>query len=421
MRWKLSCVTVLSAAAVLAGLWILDPTPSGANGGGDEEEEHVHIPAPLDYADEHLPLSVWTDQTLIARGKEIYAVRCAVCHGETGDGHGPAAQGFAYKPPDLTDDDVVNEMRDNFWYWRISEGAVGYYKERGSVMPAWKGQLTREEIWALIAYQHTFSGHAGPHVPWEHPEMVVVGRDIYAMACASCHGVDGRGDGSVGPMLAPRRAPQPRDFTQNDFKLRSTPSGELPTTADLFRVVTEGIAGDGGPLTFGLRRHRLMPSFRHMPEEQRLEVLEYVKSLNPEFWARRGTAADYRPVERVAVPPAPRLTDEQILRGKQLYADAECLACHGAAGRGDGESAPTLRDNRDLPIRATDLTRPHRFKNGSRPQDVYRTLVTGLAGTPMPSYADALDPAQTWDLVYYVLSLSRDGRRIAERATPTRE
>jgi hypothetical protein len=40
--------------------------------------------------------------------------------------------------------------------------------------------------------------------------------------------------------------------------------------------------------------------------------------------------------------------------------------------------------------------------------------VTGLAGTPMPSYGDSLEPDQTWDLVYYVLWLSSDGGRAAE-------
>jgi len=104
------------------------------------------------------------------------------------------------------------------------------------------------------------------------------------------------------------------------------------------------------------------------------------------------------------------MTAERLNRGKQLYADAECLACHGGRGRGDGPSAPTLKDNCDLPIVATDLTKPGRFKNGARPEDVYRTLMTGLAGTPMPSYADSLEPDQAWDLAFYVLSLSRDGR-----------
>jgi mono/diheme cytochrome c family protein len=111
------------------------------------------------------------------------------------------------------------------------------------------------------------------------------------------------------------------------------------------------------------------------------------------------------------VPAAPPVTPERLSRGKQIYADAECLACHGERGRGDGPSAPTLKDNRNLPIAATDLTKPERFKSGARPEDVYRTLMTGFAGTPMPSYADSLDPDLMWDLVHHVLSLSRQGER----------
>src|SRR5437867_12544242 len=137
------------------------------------------------------------------------------------------------------------------------------------------------------------------------------------LACVPCHGVAGKGDGSVGPMLAPRRAPQPRDFTSAEFKFRSTPSGQLPTTADLFRTLTEGVRSSGGPLTIGLRGHRIMPSFQHMPVAQRLEVLEYVKSLNRGFWERGA-------VKTVTVPAAPTLTPERLARGKKLYADAEC-------------------------------------------------------------------------------------------------
>ena len=55
-------------------------------------------------------------------------------------------------------------------------------------------------------------------------------------------------------------------------------------------------------------------------------------------------------VKTVTVPTPPPMTPERLSRGKQLYAEAECLACHGERGRGDGPSAPTLKDNRDLPI-----------------------------------------------------------------------
>ncbi|HXH13339.1 MAG TPA: cytochrome c, partial [Alphaproteobacteria bacterium] len=140
------------------------------------------------------------------------------------------------------------------------------------------------------------------------------------------------------------------------------------------------------------------------PEEHRLELLEFVKSLNPAFWERR----DVRTVE---IPPVPTMTPERLARGRQLYIDAECWQCHGESGRGDGPSALELKDNTGLPIAPTDLTRPLRFKNGATPQDLYRTLMTGLLGTPMPSYADALEPEQAWDVVFYVLSLSKDGQQ----------
>src|SRR5213594_639368 len=405
MRAKLFISLAFAALVLLLGLGLAHPPVIRANGDkGEEKGGHAHVPAPLEYADTHVPLNVWTDQAMIGRGKDIYTTRCAVCHGDTGDGKGPAGLALPLKPSDFRDRDGVAEMRDNYWFWRVSEGGqVEPFKGKGSAMPPWKSQLSVEDRWAVIAYQHTYSGHNGPHVPWEHPESVAMGRDIFAMACVPCHGIAGKGDGSVGAMLAPRRAPQPRDFTSSEFKFRSTPSGQLPTTADLFRTLTEGVRSEGGPMTIGLRGHRIMPSFQHMPVAQRLEVLEYVKSFNRTFW-------DRQEIKVVTVPTPPAMTPDRLAGGKKLYADAECLACHGERGRGDGPSAPTLKDNRGLPIAATNLTRPERFKNGAQPEDVYRTLVTGLAGTPMPSYGDSLEPDQAWDLVYYALSLSRGGR-----------
>jgi hypothetical protein len=88
----------------------------------------------------------------------------------------------------------------------------------------------------------------------------------------------------------------------------------------------------------------------------------------------------------------------------------ECWKCHGDAGRGDGESAPTQEDDDGFPIRPADLTEPWYFNGGSGVENIYRRFRTGLDGTPMPSYTDALNAGVVteeglWALAHYVHSL----------------
>ncbi|HEU5320156.1 MAG TPA: cytochrome c, partial [Methylomirabilota bacterium] len=97
--------TLLGTCLLLASLTLLgaDPPASLADPNGEDEEAggHAHVPAPLEYADAHIPPGVWTDPAMIERGKEIYTTRCAVCHGAGGDGKGPAGAALPLKPPDL--------------------------------------------------------------------------------------------------------------------------------------------------------------------------------------------------------------------------------------------------------------------------------------------------------------------------------
>ncbi len=67
----------------------------------------------------------------------------------------------ALKPPDLRDRKMMGEMAGSYWFRRVSEGgAVEPFRSMGSTMPAWKDELSVEDRWAVIAYQHTFSEHA---------------------------------------------------------------------------------------------------------------------------------------------------------------------------------------------------------------------------------------------------------------------
>ena len=65
-------------AVLAAGVWMNDTRVTQAdpvsNGEPHEDDAggHAHVPAPIGYADAHVPITVWTDPKMIARGKEIY-------------------------------------------------------------------------------------------------------------------------------------------------------------------------------------------------------------------------------------------------------------------------------------------------------------------------------------------------------------
>ena len=101
-----------------------------------------------------------------------------------------------------------------------------------------------------------------------------------------------------------------------------------------------------------------------------------------------------------------RATEESIELGKKLYVETGCVKCHGNLGRGDGPSAPTLMDDFGQPIRAANLAQSWTFRGGSSREDIFRTMTTGLNGTPMPSFADSLTPEQRWAITDFIVSLS---------------
>jgi len=107
----------------------------------------------------------------------------------------------------------------------------------------------------------------------------------------------------------------------------------------------------------------------------------------------------------IQIPAEPALTVGSIQHGKELFQKLECWKCHGNEGRGDGPSASTLTDNNDQPIRPYNFTSDNRSKCGTTNKDLYKIFMTGLDGTPMPSFADVIKPEDAWDLVHYLRTL----------------
>ena len=218
-------------------------------------------------------------------------------------------------------------------------------------------------------------------------QTLYLGQQIYQVNCAVCHGVEGDGNGPAASMFRIR----PRDFRTGIFKFRSTPSGSLPTDDDLLRTVTQGVRWTG------------MIGRPDLGDNDRRAVIQYIETFSPRF-------VKERPGKPIGVPAAPPKTQEILDQGKRLYKESGCNACHGEQGRGDGPSAGELKDDWGWPIWPSDLTwRP--LKRGSDIRETYLTLVSGLSGTPMPSYADSLSSRELWALVYYLESLvPRDHR-----------
>ncbi|MBL9172373.1 MAG: c-type cytochrome [Verrucomicrobiales bacterium] len=230
---------------------------------------------------------------------------------------------------------------------------------------------------------------AGPETAARDPrvELEAQGRYVFERNCVACHGRwgDGRGELAVG------MAPRPSNLTRARFKFRSTPSGSLPTDEDLRRVVTLGIAGSS------------MPAFAALPDRDITAVITYLKT----FSRRWDNPSLKSPPVAFPAPPSwledPEARPEHVRKGRELYR-ANCASCHGDTGRGDGPAAAALEDDAGKPAPPHDLT-TGLWKSGRDPADLFRTLSTGMDGTPMPSFGDALGVGDRWDLVSFLLSL----------------
>jgi cytochrome c oxidase cbb3-type subunit I/II len=224
-------------------------------------------------------------------------------------------------------------------------------------------------------------------------EWIAYGKQVYQRRCIGCHGVSGDGNGPAATFIYRHR---PRNFQLAVFKFRLTKES-VPTDGDLLRTITRGVRGTA------------MPPWYELPLTDRLAVIQYIKH---ELAVDRSDPAkpyaffvEEPPGPPLYIPQPPPPSQEILVRGKAVWQQAKCWECHGNTGKGDGEKAPGLKDDLGFPIPPADLT-SGQFKSGPAVEDIFRTMTTGLNGTPMPSYRDSLPEEDRWALAYYVLALS---------------
>jgi cytochrome c oxidase cbb3-type subunit 2 len=208
------------------------------------------------------------------------------------------------------------------------------------------------------------------------------GKQLYFRYCWGCHGFHGDGNGENAPYLNIL----PRNFVGATFKCRSNPTGTLPTDEDLANAIDRGLVNSN------------MPSWSALTDQQRADLVAFLKTFSPRW-------KNEKPGDPVPLPPEPALTLESIQHGKELFSKLECWKCHGTEGRGDGPAAASLTDSNNEPIRPYNFESGSRFKCGTTNNDLFKIFMTGLDGTPMPSFADVLKPNEAWDLVHYLRTL----------------
>jgi len=216
----------------------------------------------------------------LERGRYIYMRACSPCHGLRGDGKGPAAIGFDPAPR--------NFRRGVFKFRTTVSGALPIDSDLertvregvpGTEMVRWKDVLSQRDIKAVVQYVKTFSPlFQDPaslplpedilEIPEERPfepspESIAAGREIFVeQDCIKCHGDGGKGDGvQADDLVDDWDVPiRPANLTRPYFK-----NGKRDR--EIFRVFTTGL--NGTP----------MPAFDDLSDEQRWQLVDYIKSL----------------------------------------------------------------------------------------------------------------------------------------------
>ena len=80
----------------------------------------------------------------IARGRQLFAQDCAVCHGAEGHGDGAAAAALPQRPEDLSRIAPAPIFPDGVVAYRVLNGV--------RMMPAFKSTLSETEIWDLLNF-----------------------------------------------------------------------------------------------------------------------------------------------------------------------------------------------------------------------------------------------------------------------------
>ncbi|MGD2067319.1 MAG: c-type cytochrome [Gemmatimonadota bacterium] len=129
---------------------------------GEQDPSHPHMrmitelirPERFQDALAYVPVVTWPQEIpgSAMAGRDRYENLCMSCHGEDGQGHGPAAEVLLVPPAQFPSDTLIAEADWQGLFQRIKEGG----RIHGSSMPAWGLMLSDDQVWDLVAYIASF-------------------------------------------------------------------------------------------------------------------------------------------------------------------------------------------------------------------------------------------------------------------------
>jgi mono/diheme cytochrome c family protein len=139
-------IIVRNVFRVLAAIALAVATVAVA--GCEREEEHSRVAKSPSSNAVVAPAS-------IDRGRQLYKVNCAPCHGEQGKGDGPAAAAYNPKPRNHTDSMYMSKLTDEDIAKVIQYGGAIKNMPMMPSNPSLKGA----DLAAVVAYTRSLSAH----------------------------------------------------------------------------------------------------------------------------------------------------------------------------------------------------------------------------------------------------------------------
>lgn len=352
--------------------------------------------------------------TALERGATMYALHCAVCHGLSGAGDGPAAELLMPPPRDFTRGEFRLVSTENGAPTHADLVSTLARGVPGSAMPAWSWmqheslddlalyvrELSRQGLAqrlvarsstplaladALVDAERRLTPGSAVSLPRPQAAMGAVyelGRESYARNCAACHGPEGRGEQS-GPELNPDGSPNwARDFT----------AGFLKGGGSHRALATRIVVGMPGTT---------MPSFAQLPAAELEALATYVSSLvpiNADSWLvhRQATLRVSRVDDGAPLSAGCEANDERFVRAAEIE-----LVLAPLAWRNDAVVAAQLSAIHDgetiaVRLRWRDASRDEGAFDPIQPRDGAALAFSNESAPPLFGMGSRSHPVNLW-------------------------